>query len=137
MMTTTSSRRDFLNIASAGSVLAASGVFWAGALAAPADMPQGGGRHLSAGQIRSWRRALRQRIRSGRAMRMRYKALEAAWNAGVRYYDVSPWYGTWLGERGPVRIKSSLTSRMVSVVIETPRWARQNAHRNDPSLNPS
>jgi hypothetical protein len=22
-----------------------------------------------------------------------YKTLEAAWNAGVRYYDVSPWYG--------------------------------------------
>ena len=38
---------------------------------------------------------------------------------------------------GPVTMKSPLTSRMVSVVIETPRWARQNAHRNDPSLNPS
>jgi hypothetical protein len=34
-------------------------------------------------------------------------------------------------------MKSPLTSRMVSVVIETPRWVRQNAHRNDPSLNPS
>ena len=22
-----------------------------------------------------------------------HKTLEAAWNAGVRYYDVSPWYG--------------------------------------------
>ena len=28
-----------------------------------------------------------------------YKTLEAAWNAGVRYYDVSPWYGLGLGER--------------------------------------
>ena len=41
---TTSSRRDFLSIAAAGSALAASGVLpEAGALAAPADMPQGGG----------------------------------------------------------------------------------------------
>ena|SRR5258706_1403561 len=26
-----------------------------------------------------------------------YKTLDAAWSAGVRYYDVSPWYG--LGRR--------------------------------------
>ena len=38
---------------------------------------------------------------------------------------------------GPVTMKSPRTTRMVSVVIETPRWAGQNAHRNDPSLNPS
>ena len=25
-----------------------------------------------------------------------YKTLEAAWNAGVRYYDVAPWYGSGL-----------------------------------------
>jgi D-threo-aldose 1-dehydrogenase len=28
-----------------------------------------------------------------------YAILEAAWSAGVRYYDVSPWYGLGLGER--------------------------------------
>jgi len=38
---------------------------------------------------------------------------------------------------GPVTTKSALIIRMVSVVIDTHRWARQNAHRNDPSLNPS
>lgn len=27
------------------------------------------------------------------------KTLEAAWNAGVRYYDTSPWYGLGLSER--------------------------------------
>jgi len=27
------------------------------------------------------------------------ETLEAAWNAGVRYYDVAPWYGLGLGER--------------------------------------
>jgi D-threo-aldose 1-dehydrogenase len=28
-----------------------------------------------------------------------YATLEAAWSAGVRYYDVSPWYGLGLAER--------------------------------------
>jgi D-threo-aldose 1-dehydrogenase len=28
-----------------------------------------------------------------------YQTLAAAWNAGVRYYDVAPWYGLGLGER--------------------------------------
>lgn len=28
-----------------------------------------------------------------------YATLEAAWNAGVRYYDVAPWYGLGLAER--------------------------------------
>lgn len=28
-----------------------------------------------------------------------YKTLDAAWSAGIRYYDVSPWYGLGLAER--------------------------------------
>jgi D-threo-aldose 1-dehydrogenase len=28
-----------------------------------------------------------------------YATLEAAWSAGVRYYDTSPWYGLGLCER--------------------------------------
>jgi D-threo-aldose 1-dehydrogenase len=28
-----------------------------------------------------------------------YAAIEAAWNAGVRYYDMAPWYGLGLAER--------------------------------------
>jgi D-threo-aldose 1-dehydrogenase len=28
-----------------------------------------------------------------------YRTLDAAWSAGVRYYDVSPWYGLGLAER--------------------------------------
>lgn len=28
-----------------------------------------------------------------------YATLEAAWAAGVRYYDVAPWYGLGLAER--------------------------------------
>jgi hypothetical protein len=40
----TTSRRDFLGIAAAGSAVAASGVFSGGTSAAPADMSQAGGR---------------------------------------------------------------------------------------------
>jgi hypothetical protein len=44
---TPSSRGDFLSIAAAGSALVASGVFSGGAVAAPADMSQGGaGRYV-------------------------------------------------------------------------------------------
>jgi D-threo-aldose 1-dehydrogenase len=28
-----------------------------------------------------------------------YETLDAAWSSGVRYYDVSPWYGLGLAER--------------------------------------
>ena len=28
-----------------------------------------------------------------------YATIEAAWSAGVRYYDTSPWYGLGLAER--------------------------------------
>ncbi len=28
-----------------------------------------------------------------------HATIEAAWNAGVRYYDTSPWYGLGLAER--------------------------------------
>src|SRR6201995_1032842 len=28
-----------------------------------------------------------------------YATIEAAWNAGVRYYDMGPWYGLGLAER--------------------------------------
>ncbi|MGA8535165.1 MAG: hypothetical protein WB615_13745 [Candidatus Tumulicola sp.] len=28
-----------------------------------------------------------------------YATIEAAWNAGVRYYDTFPWYGLGLAER--------------------------------------
>jgi D-threo-aldose 1-dehydrogenase len=34
-----------------------------------------------------------------RASKDAYAILDAAWSAGVRYYDVSPWYGLGLAER--------------------------------------
>ena len=108
-MMTTSSRRDFLHIAGAGSALAASGVFSAGALAAPADMPQADLRQADMPQGGDGRYVRPVKFGLGGVPfgnefevvsdEDAYKTLEAAWNAGVRYYVVSPWYGLGLGER--------------------------------------
>ena len=96
---TTSSRRDFLSIAAAGSALAASGVFSGGTLAAPADMSQGGGgRYVPAVKLGLGGVPLGNEF-DVVCDEVAYKTLEAAWSAGVRYYDVSPWYGLGLGER--------------------------------------
>src|ERR1700674_2848012 len=96
---TTSSRRDFLSIAAAGSALAASCVFSGGALAAPADMSQGGGgRYVPAVKFGLGGVPLGNEFEVV-SDEDAYKTLEAAWDAGVRYYDVSPWYGLGLAER--------------------------------------
>jgi D-threo-aldose 1-dehydrogenase len=96
---TTSSRRDFLSIAAAGSALGASGVFSGGTLAGPADMSQGGGgRYVLAVKFGLGGVPLGNEFEVV-SDEDAYKTLEAAWNAGVRYYDVSPWYGLGLGER--------------------------------------
>src|SRR3979411_2857227 len=98
------SRRDFLGIAAAGSAVAAGGVI-AGrpALAAPESVKQSGAGertqhyvpHLEFG----W-----GVVSLGNEFEVitdddAYKTLDAGWSAGVRYYDVSPWYGLGLAER--------------------------------------
>ena len=96
---TTSSRRNFLGIAAAGSALAASGVFSGGTLAAPADTSEGGGgRYVP--PVNSGLGG----VPLGNEFELvtdedAYETLKAAWNGGVRYYDVSPWYGLGLAER--------------------------------------
>ena len=112
-MMTTSSRRDFLHIAGAGSALAASGVFSAGALATPADMSQADMSQADMSQADMSQADMPQadmpQAGDGRYVppvkfglggvpfgnefevvsdEDAYKTLEAAWNAGVRYYDV-------------------------------------------------
>ena len=86
----TTSRRDFLGIAAAGSAVAASGVFSGGTSAAPADMSQAGGR---AGRYVPPAKFGLGGVPLGNEFEVvsdedAYHTLEAAWNAGVRYYDV-------------------------------------------------
>jgi D-threo-aldose 1-dehydrogenase len=80
------------------SALAASGVFSSGTLAAPAGMSKGGGgRHLLPVKFGLGGVPLGNEFEVV-SDEDAYKTLEAAWNAGVRYYDVSP-FGLGLGER--------------------------------------
>ena|SRR5271163_2209864 len=99
------SRRDFLSIAAASPALAASGVTATGtAYAANGDGTLGG----AAGE-RNVRYVPPIKFGLGGVSlgnefepvtdEQAYKTLEAAWTAGVRYYDVSPWYGLGLAER--------------------------------------
>src|SRR6476620_63438 len=98
---TTSSRRDFLGIAAAGSALAANGVFSGATAAATADRSQAGGR---AGRYVPPVKFGLGGVPLGNEFEVvsdedAYRTLDAAWNAGVRYYDVSPWCGLGLAGR--------------------------------------
>ena len=98
------SRRDFLGIATAGSALAAGGL-----LAAPPGLAAPGNDMQSAAAQRSGKYVPPIRFGLGGVPlgnefevitdEDAYKTLDAAWSAGVRYYDVSPWYGLGLAER--------------------------------------
>ena len=90
------SRRDFLGIATAGYALAASGLMAAPpGLAAPGNDTQSvtgrrGGKYVPPARFGLGGVPLGNEfevITDEDA----YKTLEAAWSAGVRYYDVSPW----------------------------------------------
>ena len=70
------------------SALAAGGVFLGGTLAAPADMSKGGGgRYVLPVKFGLGGVPLGNEFEVV-SDQDAYKTLEAAWNAGVRYYDV-------------------------------------------------
>src|ERR1035438_2660266 len=105
-------RRDFLNLGVKGSAMAAAAALLPWTKSAQAN-PAG---------IRS-RNNMQNNTNSGSSVRYKppfkfglggvplgnefavvtdkdaYAILEAAWSAGIRYYDVSPWYGLGLAER--------------------------------------
>src|SRR3954453_3922804 len=68
------------------------------------------------------------------------QTLEAAWTAGVRYYDVSPWYGLGLAER---RFGSYLHNKnrdeyvLSSKVGKLLKASRQNDGRSNFPFSPS
>src|SRR5260370_6914887 len=84
-----------------GGAGAAGAVFRGGPGAAPADMSQAGGR---AGRYVPPVKFGLGGVPLGNEFEVvsdedAYHTLEAAWNAGVCYYDVAPWYGLGLAER--------------------------------------
>src|SRR3979411_552336 len=98
------SRRDFLGIAAAGSALAAGGLIESrpGSAASETGAQRGAGE-----QTRRYVPSIKFGLGGvplGNEFEVvtgeeAYKTLDAAWSAGVRYYDVSPWYGLGLAER--------------------------------------
>src|SRR5258706_11078677 len=99
------SRRDFLSTAAVGSALAASGMIATRAVdAAPANETQGGPAGERTGHYVPPVKFGLGGVPLGNEFEVvtdeeAYKTLDAAWTAGVRYYDVSPWYGLGLAER--------------------------------------
>jgi D-threo-aldose 1-dehydrogenase len=98
------SRRDFFGIATAAYALAAGGLEAARpVLAAPGSGMQSGAGQRSAHYVPPSKFGLGG-VPLGNEFEVitdeeAYKTLDAAWSAGVRYYDVSPWYGLGLAER--------------------------------------
>lgn len=100
-------RRDFLNLAIKGSALTVAAALLPGAVP--------GATHALASEDNAVKNSRHQRYRPSINFGMggvplgnefsvvtdkdAYAILEAAWSAGVRYYDVSPWYGLGLAER--------------------------------------
>ena len=64
------------------------------------------------------------------------KALEASWNAGVRYFDVSPWYGLGLAERryGMFLHKQPRDSYVISTKVG--KLLKASPHNNSKDLFP-
>jgi D-threo-aldose 1-dehydrogenase len=98
------SRRDFLGIAAAGSALAVGGSI----ASRPDSVAAETGAQSGAGeQARHYVPSIKFGLGGvplGNEFEVvtdeeAYKTLDAAWSAGVRYYDVSPWYGLGLAER--------------------------------------
>src|SRR3981081_992469 len=98
------SRRIFCGIAAAASTLAAGGlVATRPGLAAPGSGMQSGAGQRSGHYVPPIKFGLGG-VPLGNEFEVitdeeAYKTLDAAWSAGVRYYDVSPWYGLGLAER--------------------------------------
>jgi D-threo-aldose 1-dehydrogenase len=105
-----STRRDFLGVAARGSVMAAVTSLLPKAASALTSMDKDGSAIEDEG-VSSTKAHYKPPIRFGMGGvplgnefavvtdRDAYATIEAAWNAGVRYYDMAPWYGLGLAER--------------------------------------
>lgn len=112
-------RRSFLTAASVGTALGAIGMAWpatAQTVAAPARMSPDGLPSNPATQSGRWRPPQRlglggQPLSNGFSRvvpdAQAIATVEAAWNAGIRLYDTSPWYTLGRGERRMGTVLSS------------------------------
>jgi D-threo-aldose 1-dehydrogenase len=107
-----STRRDFLNLAVKGSAMAAAAALLPGSASAQGNTSNGRSvnnmkNNTSNGNNAHYKPPFKFGLGGvplGNEFAVvtdkdAYAILEAAWSAGIRYYDVSPWYGLGLAER--------------------------------------
>jgi D-threo-aldose 1-dehydrogenase len=104
-----STRRDFLNLAVKGSAMTAAAAVLPGNPYALLNPHDGRSTNMNDNAIRSVHYKPPFKFGLGGVPlgnefavvtdKDAYAILEAAWTAGIRYYDVSPWYGLGLAER--------------------------------------
>src|SRR6266481_5125885 len=107
-----STRRDFLNLAVKGSAITAAAALLPGSASAQDNTSDGRSMNnmensTSSGSNIHYKLPFKFGLGGvplGNEFAMvtdkdAYAILEAAWSAGIRYYDVSPWYGLGLAER--------------------------------------
>jgi len=107
-----STRRDFLNLAVKGSAITAAAALLPGSASAQGNTSDGRSMNnmensTSSGSNIHYKLPFKFGLGGvplGNEFAMvtdkdAYAILEAAWSAGIRYYDVSPWYGLGLAER--------------------------------------
>src|ERR1700724_1502664 len=107
----TNTRREFLSLTLKGATMVAATGFLAEAVAASdtADMAGSTGTAQTLGSNGKWHYKPPFKFGMGGVPlgnefevvtdEGAYATIEAAWNAGVRYYDMAPWYGLGLAER--------------------------------------
>jgi D-threo-aldose 1-dehydrogenase len=107
-----STRRDFLNLAVKGLAMAAAAALLPGSASAQGNTSNGRSVNNMKNNTSNGNNALYKLpfkfglggVPLGNEFAVvtdkdAYAILEAAWSAGIRYYDVSPWYGLGLAER--------------------------------------
>jgi D-threo-aldose 1-dehydrogenase len=106
-----STRRDFLSIAVTGSAMAVATTFLPKAASASGTTGMNGSNSMEQTSSSDSKGHYKPPFRFGIGGvplgnefavvtdKDAYATIEAAWNAGVRYYDMAPWYGLGLAER--------------------------------------
>jgi D-threo-aldose 1-dehydrogenase len=106
-----STRRDFLNVTLKGSIVAAAAGFLPQSVSASDRADQTGGTRMQKTSDSAGQGHHKPPFKFGMGGvplgnefevvtdRDAYATIEAAWTAGVRYYDMAPWYGLGLAER--------------------------------------
>jgi len=139
------SRRDFLNLAMKGSALtAAAALMPEGASAAPkasngtTDRAQSGAKNPGRGHYRPPFKLGLGGVPLGNEFSVvtdedANAILAAAWSAGVRYYDMAPWYGLGLAERrfGYFLHSKKRSEYVVSSKVGKLLKASKTAHNRD------